>query len=169
MRDSMKNHSHSSSHLTKTGGGKGKRTFCKKTLVLAVSSALAVIASPSLLNAQSVSGPASNSVIQWQATTADGDRTIHIQYPDGTRYYQYNYTGTPSFTGRQDSLTGNVSGDFKGSDFTNADPNATAVSYTHLDVYKRQCFWRSGTACWGVAGLPARQDKCLLLRWNGWI
>ena len=105
----MKNHSHSSSHLTKTGGGKGKRTFCKKTLVLAVSSALAVIASPSLLNAQSVSGPASNSVIQWQATTADGDRTIHIQYPDGTRYYQYNYTGTPSFTGRQDSLTGNVS------------------------------------------------------------
>ena len=87
----MKNHSHSSSHLTKTGGGKGKRTFCKKTLVLAVSSALAVIASPSLLNAQSVSGPASNSVIQWQATTADGDRTIHIQYPDGTRYYQYNY------------------------------------------------------------------------------
>lgn len=123
----MKNHSHSSSHLTKTGGGKGKRTFCKKTLVLAVSSALVVIASPSLLNAQSVSGPASNSVIQWQATTTDGDRTIHIQYPDGTRYYQYNYTGTPSFTGRQDSLTGNVSGDFKGSDFTNADPNATGA------------------------------------------
>ena len=124
----MKNHSHSSSHLTKTGGGKGKRTFCKKTLVLAVSSALAVIASPSLLNAQSVSGPASNSVIQWQATTADGDRTIHIQYPDGTRYYQYNYTGTPSFTGRQDSLTGNVSDDFKGSDYTNADPDATGAT-----------------------------------------
>lgn len=33
----------------------------------------------------------------------------------------------PLLPGRQDSLTGNVSGDFKGSDFTNADPNATGA------------------------------------------
>ena len=33
-------------------------------------------------------------------------------------------------------------------------PMITSVSYTHLDVYKRQGFWRSGKTFWTEAVLP---------------
>lgn len=119
----MKNRLESVTHSVKTRHkNEGSYLATPKVLALAVSSAMTVFACPSLLHAHSVTGPVSGSGIQWETVSADGDRTIRIQYPDGTRYYQYNYTGTPAYSSRQDLLTGNISGDFKGSSYSDTDP-----------------------------------------------
>ena len=97
----MKNRLESVTHSVKTRHkNEGSYLATPKVLALAVSSAMTVFACPSLLHAHSVTGPVSGSGIQWETVSADGDRTIRIQFPDGTRYYQYNYTGTPAFSSR---------------------------------------------------------------------